>query len=472
MVGLLATLAVASTADAKPHAPGIICDTYPAAPACLGQKPACNTCHEKTTTPVVLNGYGKDVAVALEAYIDNPFDNAQFGDYLAFALVDVEALDSDADGFENGDELLEGTFPGDATSIPGQAECPEDTSGLAYPICEYDYSFAYRKVGIDFCGMPPTFEEMEAFRALGADAQNAELHDKLDACLDTQFWLGFDGVLWSLAHEKIRPLMAFFDSRQNFFADYGIFVWSQIDGHDVREMLTADYHVGITTPLGEDDLSYLEYSMEPSIPDQPLEQDRRAGMLTLAWPLFYNTMFTALPRTTAAQAYRAFLGLDIAKSEGLDWPIDGEPVDYDSSGVTQAECAQCHSTLDPLAYPFATYNGLQADTEIGLFEYDPNRIEKYFGQQFPEMLNMPEAGYIFGEPVADLIEWAEVAANSDAFYSARAKDYWTLLMGQAPRPDQAESYAEFTALWEGLRETNSIEDMLHQLIETEAYGAP
>ena len=195
-------------------------------------------------------------------------------------------------------------------------------------------------------------------------------------------------------------------------------------------------------------------------------------MMTLAWPLFYNTMFTALPRATAAQAYRAFLGLDIAKSEGLDWPIAGEPVDYDGSGVQEAECAGCHATLDPLSYPFATYNGLQADVNIGLFEYDPDRIEKYFADQYPQMLNMPEAGYIFGEPVADLVDWADVASNSDPFFRARVTDYWALLMGEAPNAEKAASYAEFTTLWENLADSHSIETMLHELIETEAYGAP
>ena len=44
---------------------------------------------------------------------------------------------------------------------------------------------------------------------------------------------------------------------------------------------------------------------------------KRAGMLTTRWNLVFNTMFTAMPRTTAAQIYRSYLGLDIAKSEGL-----------------------------------------------------------------------------------------------------------------------------------------------------------
>lgn len=468
----LSALSISSVAAAKPIAPGILCETYPGAPTCVGASPDCQTCHEKTSTPVVLNAFGKDVALALESYIERPFETEAFAEALPFALTDIDGLDSDGDGHDNVSELDEGTFPGDGASFPKTAECPDDVAGLAYPICVYDRSFAYRKVAIDFCGLPPTFEETATFRALDETSQDLALHAKLDACLDTQFWLGFDGVVWSLAHEKIKPLMAFFDDRQNFFADYALFVWTQMDDHDVRDMLTADYHVTIATPLGEGELSYLEYQAIATLPGQPMQEERRAGLLTLAWPLFYNTMFTALPRTTAAQAYRAFLGLDIAKSEGLEWAIAGEPVDYDDAGVTAPECAQCHSTLDPLAYPFATYNGLQADAEVGLFMYEPNRIEKYFADQFPEMLNMPESGFIFGEPVADLREWAEVAANSDAFFSARTRDYWTLLMGSPPRPDEADSYAEFTELWEGLRETHSVEAMLHALIETEAYGAP
>ena len=70
-----------------------------------------------------------------------------------------------------------------------------------------------------------------------------------------------------------------------------------------------------------------------------------------------NTMFTSIPRTTAAQAYRAFLGYDIAKLEGL-WPVAGEPADYDNKGVGAPACAGCHATLDPLTYPFSRYEGI------------------------------------------------------------------------------------------------------------------
>ena len=82
-------------------------------------------------------------------------------------------------------------------------------------------------------------------------------------------------------------------------------------------------------------------------------------MITTAWFFVINTMFTAVPRTTAAQAYRSYLGYDIARSEGLIEPPAGTPlIDYDQKGVTEEECAVCHRTLDPLSYAFTRYKGL------------------------------------------------------------------------------------------------------------------
>ena len=154
---------------------------------------------------MVLNAYGDDVAVALESYTERPFQQDAFTELLPFALIDIDGYDSDGDDWDNGAELLEGTLPGDAASVPGEPECPADVSELVYKICEYDRSYTYRKLAIDFCGLPPTFEEMEAFRGLTADAQDAELHAKLDTCLDSQFWLGFDGVLWEPGPRQDPP---------------------------------------------------------------------------------------------------------------------------------------------------------------------------------------------------------------------------------------------------------------------------
>ena len=80
-------------------------------------------------------------------------------------------------------------------------------------------------------------------------------------------------------------------------------------------------------------------------------------MITTQWFLSINTMFSPLPRTTAAQAYRAYLGADIAQQQGI-FPIAGEPLDVDDKGVRDAQCATCHATLDPLSYAFAEYQGI------------------------------------------------------------------------------------------------------------------
>ena len=72
-------------------------------------------------------------------------------------------------------------------------------------------------------------------------------------------------------------------------------------------------------------------------------------------------------------------------------------------------------------------------------------------------------------PVADLIEWAEVAAGSVEFRRAVVRDYWRMLLGEEPR---AADQPAFGALVDGLATTWSVEAMLHDLVDTEAYGAP
>ena len=69
------------------------------------------------------------------------------------------------------------------------------------------------------------------------------------------------------------------------------------------------------------------------------------------------------------------------------------------------------------------------------------------------------------------MEWAQVGANSDAFAIATVTDYWKLLIGHAPTP---EEHAEFVATWQRFKGTHQfrVQRMLHDLIRTEAYGAP
>jgi hypothetical protein len=187
--------------------------------------------------------------------------------------------------------------------------------------------------------------------------------------------------------------------------------------------------------------------------------------------LFYNTMFTAIrarlqPRRTAPSSlvYRAARGSHLRHAGTTD---------YDGAGVTAESCIGCHRTIEALAGPFSRYNGLQEANGTSFFQYDPNRLDA-FAPLYPAVPSMPESGWLLGEPVANLLEWAQVAANSDEFYQAVTEDYWKLFVGSAPTPENPEAFEEYTALWQSLRddETHQVTAMLHRLIDTEAYGAP
>ena len=84
---------------------------------------------------------------------------------------------------------------------------------------------------------------------------------------------------------------------------------------------------------------------------------------------------------------------------------------------------------------------------------------------------MPEAGYIFGKRVENLKEWADVLVNHDLFAANTVRDYWRVLMGRIPN---SKDQAEFKQLWQNLRDKHEyrVEDMLHELIKTEAYSVP
>src|SRR5436190_597267 len=77
-----------SGAEAMPFAPGIFCDTYPDAPACIGTLPACTYCH---TSPPDRNVFGAQVAAALLPGHPRPLSEADFMGALAGALHAVEA---------------------------------------------------------------------------------------------------------------------------------------------------------------------------------------------------------------------------------------------------------------------------------------------------------------------------------------------------------------------------------------------
>ncbi len=419
----------------------------------------------------------------------------------AKAIAEVDTLDSDSDGFTNGDEIREGSHPGDPGSVPFEPACPEpdEVADLPYALCEYDPPFAYRRVMLDFCGHSPTYEQLESIRALTLDEQLEAIDAQLDECLASEYWRGEGGVLWEQAYDKVRPVRALKAGRgpsdiellriADYYNDIMLWVWSQIDGNDVRNVLLADFFVlqsgtefevvpdiGLSSMAAcsdDADCPWNETCLDdvcqcPGNCDEAVVPERRQGLLTTRWTLLYGTMFTPIPRATAAQAYRAFLGFDIAKLEGLS-PVDGEPVDYDAKGVDAPQCAVCHTTLDPLSYPFTRYTGFGPG---GRAVYVEDRMSyPAIADQAPNIEDTPEAGVIFGQPVDDLTQWAEVAAQSPQFAQAVVDDYWERLIGPPPNADQAE---QFNQLWNDLMTTHdySVEAMLHDLVRTEAYGAP
>ena len=460
--------ALAPPAHALPSGPTIFCETYPDAPACIGGKPACTYCHQ---VPPARNSFGDAVAAALLPDAPRPLDAADYAANLPTALRAIETADTDGDGFTNADEITAGTLPGGAESFPTGAECPGSKDNPLYKVCEYDRRFVFKKVNLDFCGRSPTYESIEAFSNGSTEEQDAAIDRALGECLLSEFWSRKDGAVWELAHRKIRPLQALKSGQgggmiplADYDDDYNLFVYTHTGDRDVRDVLRGQYFVRRSDASRPGEVT--TYDRVEDLNSQNVNRQRRAGLLTTKWNLVYHVMFTALPRTAAAQAYRSYLNLDIARLEGLA-PVRGEPADWDAKGVTEPACVVCHSTLDPLSYPFKNYTGLD-DTPFGT--YDGNRMRRFRGEG-PDILGMPEAGSILGQPVQDLVQWAQVAADSPEFARAVVEDFWVMLVGAKPTPEER---GEFDALWQGLMTTHGyqVNGMLRDLIRTEAYGVP
>ncbi|MBR56661.1 MAG: hypothetical protein CMH54_01240 [Myxococcales bacterium] len=462
---LLMLVCMLPNAEAKPTGPGIFCQTYPEMPVCQGNLVACSPCHD-STWPTSWNAYGLDVWVALNG---EPYEQG-----LATALQTIEDIDSDQDGLTNLQELLSNTMPGEAQSVWIDPPTPIGLSNSWYEVGSFDYRFAFRRVGAIFCGQSPTYEELIAFEE-GVDPGTEEgqallderLHDYMGYCLDTVYWRRT--ALWSMADKRIRPLTAAGVNSSiglvlaDYYWDYYLFEYVLTGDRDARHLLTADYHVQEDLN-GDLEVVTGSFAGEAGIaPGQPLQVERRAGMITTQWFLVINTMFSPLPRTSAAHALRSYLGMDIARSEGL-LPVENEPIDIDNKGVAEAPCSHCHSTLDPLSYSFTYYHGIYGNL-TGL--YDPNR---------PDRVNVEIPGWndpqsvILGQPVDDLVEWAHVASESDEFKRNLADMFFQYVLDRGPDPQEQES---FTEIWKALPEDDySVNRMLHRLIDTDAFGAP
>lgn len=479
--GLLADVGVVSVpALAKPAAAVAFCSVYPNSKACESGPAPCTTCH---TNPPARNVFGAQLAARLAPGETRPLSDAVFAATLPNALKAVEQDDADGDGFPNLAEILAGTQMADASSAPRSLACAAGQSASAaksnWNVCGYDPTYAYKKVSLDFCGKSATRADIAAFGKLKANPKlwQAAISTKLDQCFATRYWAGKNGVVWNIANAKIKPAHTVKAGENpgpvplaDYDDDYNLFTWANTGDRDVRELMLAQYYVKRTS----DDPVKLEIIPEEELAkrnrqfSQNVPHDKRVGMITTRWQAASNTMFTAVPRTTAAQAIRAYLGFDLAKMQGLQ-PVSHEPIDYDAKGVTQAQCAACHSTLDPATYPFTRYNG------IGAYNYADNRLQQFVRSDGARVVQAPASGILLGQPVKDLVEWGQVAANSDPFAQKVVVDYWRVMIGREPEA-QPQDQAEYNRLWRGLKDKTAynyrVEKMLHGLVLTNAYGRP
>jgi hypothetical protein len=438
----------ASLIHAKPVGPRLFCSHYPDVPACRGAVVACTGCH---TAAPELNDYGSAVASALTGAYEDTIDEA---------LVAVEGDDSDGDGLSNLEELVLGTRPGDAASHFTAPLSPSGPANPRFDVGHYDPAFAFRRLHIAYCGRSPTYDEQQAFSS--STNKPAALHTALDACLASPYWL--QEGLAHLADKRIRPLQAIAVDGQiplaDYRWDYRLWVYALSGTRDARDLLRADYHIddagnvveGVIDGVGGD-----------AVGGQPTAVEKRAGMITTQWFLMINTMFSELPRTTAAQAYRAYLGQDIARSEGL-LPVEGEPKDIDNRGVDQETCTYCHATLDPLSYAFAYYNGIGGPGGTGA--YRPGRPTWRASDVEAAILDQP----LTNVALKGVTEWADVAADSAQFRQNIATMFLVHALGRAVRPDELDELQELADRF--VDDNYRAEALLHRLIDTNAFGVP
>jgi hypothetical protein len=505
---VLVNLASVEPASAKVVGPSTFCETYPDVADCLGQLPTCSLCHESTSPPA-WNAFGTDVFDALIAHGITAGTGYNFDDhyqlYLPAVLPTLDDVDSDCDGVSNYDEFLLGTNPGVAQSVWVAPPTPGGLTNPWYSVGQYDFKFAFRRVSTVFCGKSATYEEVIAFleganptTSEGKTLLNTRIDARLDSCLQGTYWR--KNALRSMADKRIRPLkVASMESSiclilADYEWDYRLWEWIMTEDRNMQELLTAQYHVDETDegqlvqvglpsePLGgivlpdvldpalpesycpNDPTGTILKYQYPFGPGQPLLPEHRAGMVTTQWFLMIHTMFSAMPRTTAAQAARSYLGFDIAHNQGLN-PVSDEPLDVDNKGVDQAPCSYCHSTLDPLSYAFAYYNGIAGPAETGNYsEYRPAFL-------MPEWdFENPPQSVVLGTPVVDLVHWAQVAANSDEFIRNMGQALFHFVLDRDPTPDEA---VDFNALWQALPSDGySANQFLHNLVDLNAFGAP
>jgi hypothetical protein len=134
--------------------------------------------------------------------------------------------------------------------------------------------------------------------------------------------------------------------------------------------------------------------------------------------------------------------------------------------VSQPRCANCHSTLDPLAYAFAKYEGIQMSRDLKFGHYRPERPT----QMIPGWDDQKQISVILGQQVPDLVTWGRVAANSDEFKRNLADLFFRHALGRPASPDEQR---EFIALWQALSQDGySANRLIHRLVDSDNFGRP
>ncbi len=428
----------------------------------MGKVVGCALCH---TSAPALNLYGADVAFAL---FDQGYDGTveSFLLELPAALTAVEPLDSDGvdelANLSNLEEIQLGTFPGDPQSAFSFAQSQEG----------FDPVFAYKRAKVAFCGEPPDHAELLDVPT-EPTAGRAAVAAVTAACLSSDYWR--NEALHRIADGRVRPQAAVGYDVGNSFSlgdyryDYRLFSHALTDDRDARDLLVADYHVEEDGQLRTDTFNALAVGGNNG---QPLARDRRAGMITTTWFLAIHTMFSEMPRTTAAQAYRAYLGQDIALSEGI-LPVANEPRDVDFKGVQEEECMRCHSTLDPLTYAFAYYRGING--------FQTGTFSRTLGESVRAGNGGGTTAVLFdvdldADPSTDpaevgVVGFAQQAANTTAF--ARTVVFFLAqhALGRLPSP---EDTLELLPLVDRFRTVHDHQAALviADIVQTDAFGRP
>jgi len=484
---------------AKPFASDLFCKSFPDSPSCSGNAIACSYCHLPSS--FVTNPFGK----CIQRHIKDK--SRPYPDTTAAMQEVVEAVgaeDCDSDGFTNMQEIFAGSLPADGQSQPRADRCLSLSAGSStqgrWQHCAADPDYLYQKIWKDFCGEPPSFDEYDDFRKLEAAKKVTAIDKQLETCLDSNHWKGKDGIIWEIGHYKIRPVGSVKNGEDpgivpivDYYADFNLFVFTQIDDHDARDVLLSNYMVA-RTGGGSQSTTYTRQAPQRLIDGQLMQPERRAGLLTTFWNLGFYLNYTGIARVLVAQAFNAYLGFSLSDMQGMNAPDISlsQFKDYDSKGVTRPECAVCHETIDPLTYPFRNYNGLTGTNQVLQgqnsstlqnvanlgdekslipLSYSLPRMDFLEGE-YPGIKAVPEVGYVMGQRVENLQEWARVIANSDAFAANTVNDYWKVLIGKERRSPKEQK--EFVKLWRDFKTVHEykVESMLKDLIMTEAYNVP